>query len=329
MSHNLEAKLVSQPILLLSPTNYNPPNNACLQEALNRWITRYDILKSRNYKVKLLGTPKNVQSGQWVFIKAIDSARPDYVIGVDRNWDDPYEKNAMHWVRDAFQIYGDLILSSPGHEQITPRILSSIGIDTILSSQQTFLTKILNKKPVVYTSRLGEGGLVVRDKNTLVVSEIIKDDPYITELKKSGYQIYFLPSTGDKYDSLDFRMNVNNHIDTEFNFVYNKEDIPIVCVNEAYYQRFKSEVDGFINKFNGNKEKMYIIPEDSQERISLAVNFIKLPEHCVVIPSKCPELQSFFEEHLGKESVITFDVNKLLDYHGDGGGLRCMSNLIE
>ena len=316
MEKGLEGRILKNPTLLIAPRTFilsDDTREDFYQDALERFIRRYDML-TQECDVKVLGAKEDTDASHkyWRFIEDFEKLRPDAVIRL--NVKSRRDTLATIWPRDVFQVYGDLVISTPGYEEKTREILLQLGV------------KLEGLK--ILSSNLGQGGYVVRDKNILILSSKVLEDPEIPHLKNKGYTIYFLPvpSEEDKDSDLVRRMSLNYHIDTEFNLVFSPDGNALICVNGGYYSRFQEQVDSIVEAING---KMYIIPEDSVDAMKKATNFIKLPNGKVMLPNYCSATQKFLEEGLGKNNVLVAEIDPATEYSGVGGGLRCMSNLIE
>lgn len=305
------------PVLLIAPRTFLLPDDTredAFQDALKRFAQRFDLLQKNGCDVQVLGATKDTSGshGYWRFIEEFERLRPSSIIRLDVN--NRSDMLATIWPRDVFQVYGTLVISTPGYERKTKEILSKLGIPV--------------ERLEVLSSDLGQGGYVVRDKDLLVLSSRVSQDQNIPNIINRGYQIYFLPvpEKNDKGTDIGRRMSLNYHIDTEFNLVLSRGGTPLICVNEAYYSSFREHVDSLVEATDG---KLHKIPEDSVDSRRGAINFIKLPNGKVMLPDYCVATQTFLEKGLGRSQVLIAKIDIFNDYSGPGGGLRCMSNLIE
>lgn len=317
---NLEQKILEEPVLIIAPASFpylNIMREGAYQESFERFVERYDLIKENGCNVKVLGaTNSNKQTQRYMkFLKDFEKVRKESLVRweVNCNWD----HKGILWPRDVFQTYENLVAVYPHFEKKVSELLPRLGK--------------VNPNIEFISSEFGQGGFVVRDKKTLIVSEFIKDEEsdIIQKLKEKGFDINFLPVPKTEHrSSLEVRMSKNSHIDTEFNMAFSPEGNALFCVNGAYYSAFRDEVDTLIKKFDG---RLHIIKENTYEQTSLAVNFIKLPNGKIIMPNDCPITQEFLEKGLGKGNVLTPRIDCYNDYsaaRGISGGLRCMSNLI-
>lgn len=308
--------LVKNPTVLLAPRRFLFPDETredAFEEALQRFTQRVDLLTDMGCAVRVLGATADTKysHGSWRFLGEFDQRKPGTVLRFDVSM--RKDMLAMLWPRDVFQVYGSMVMATPGYEQTTEEILSQLGIPS--------------GSVEIVSSQLGQGGYVVRDQQLLVLSEKVHSDKGIARLQDLGYDIYFLPvpKKEDRSTTLARRIAFNYHIDTEFNFVLATDGTPLMCVNEEYYHCFGTAVDALVRTLRG---KLHILPEDSVEYRKEAVNFITLPGNKVMLPDNCVNTQRFLEQGLGTENFVVAPIDLFSDYVGPSGGLRCMSNVI-
>lgn len=292
----------------MSPKHFtsNKRRMVYYKNSLSRFSKRYDALTKKGYDVKVMSSTEYSERSKqfWRFTKYFEKMRQDSLLRI--NVDDRYDRYTVAWPQDIFQVYGNVVAFVYGYEKKAREIMSKLEISNMKFVEST----------------LGEGGYVVRDKNIMFVS----DAAAFNENDFPDYCIYKLP-TPNKHDHtsiLGKRMSVNQHIDTEFNFLFSPGGNSIICVNEAYYNRFRDELDDIKKKVDA---RMHIIPERSPDRKRYAVNFIRLLNGEAMMPDNCPYTQGFLEACLGKNNVLIAEVGKD-DYSGEGGGLKCGSNFI-
>lgn len=321
---NLIEPEVRNPMMLMAPRVFRCSADGISREEYNlrmdRFIGRYDLYSEQGLNVKVLGLNNPFSEYTPFFIKAqedFERLRPGSVIKIPLGTQDDFLGTL--WPRDAFQTYGNIFLVNPFLEGFSFNLIDELGL-----SLREFQAE---------HSRLGEGGLVVRDKNLLVVSSAFFSRDYegnldsVSRLLKQGYRVRYLPiPERDTYDKrLSKRMN-NGHIDTEFNLLFTPEKVPLIIVNQRYYHSFKHSVNALVEDLKG---RLHVVPEDSPDYSRRGINFIGFPNGKVALPNKCYGVERFLRDELGNENVLTVDINPLRDYSGSGGGLRCMSNIIE
>ncbi|GEM_PF-6636606 len=331
----LETRIADEPLLLMAPYNNHSQifpdgvqdafSDARYSPAFGRYLKRVDRLVSQGIRVRILGAYEDgddvAPHGFSRSVNDIEKLRPGLVVRLSMYWD--ADRMAVLWPRDVFQVYGTTVLAAPVFDSEdfhkiavfrdkTEQILSKLGIPKKMSA--------------IGLSDLGMGGYVVRDGNVLVVSGVAKQDSYFLQLEHEGYKVFRLPVPGEGKGTPDLESRmINNHIDTEFNLVFSPDGNALICVNQAYYAAFHEEVDGLVKELAA---VLHVIPEGSQDREFLAVNFVRLPAGKVMMPGNCPYTQEFLERGLGEGNVLVSEV-MLDEFSGSGGGLRCMTNLIE
>ncbi len=311
----LETRLVEHPILLIAPPKPRYDSEDCSNFAMQRFIRRYDLLRATGLDVRVLGaTRDSTEMYRFSLVEKIEALRPGSIVRIRA--DDPTGVKAICWPRDIFQVYLDHVFVNPGYEDKVREIFSQLTEERIS----------------VINSYWGQGGFVVRNRNVLVASKAVvgplkqyAEDVRI--LESAGYTVFYLPvpKKEDSPSPLISRMMLNQHIDTEFNLIHSPKGNILACVNIDYYNMFQEQVDELRELLDA---KLHIIPAGI-EILKKAVNFKSLPNGMIMLPSGCPSTQSFFEANLGCERVLVAEINSLRDYSGTGGGLRCMSNLIE
>lgn len=315
--HGADRRKGERPTVLLSPRALSFPTSypgVRYWKALKESAESYDLLKAKGHNVKIL-CPSSEGEGVQEFLKFmfgsdLENIRPGSTLRlrVDDYWMSQF---AIMWPRDRFQIYGDLIFAESDSKHETRKMLTALGFPSSI---------------VIEKSALGEGGLVVRSRKTLIISEAARARGIrrgeLGSLRNRGYSIHFLPVDND-FDlgnlSLRRRKDPNDHIDTEFGLVFSKGGNALACVNPHYYGMFREQVDRLIKEIDA---LLYVAPENT-----LGVNFISLPDGKAIVSDLCPQIVAFLERGLGTENVTTLKVNPGICLRG--GGLRCMSNVIE
>lgn len=229
----------------------------------------------------------------------------------------------MHYIRDSFQVFDNLIFT-PGKNGI-PVVRELLG----------------DKKgeKEINISNFGIGGNILRSGKLIVAKESLRNSEWVETLEAKGYIVDFLPVPPlEEHTDLSRRMGFNGHIDTEVNFVQSEKGYTFI-VNNDYYQQYPTEIDGLVEKYDG--EVKIITSHDEQTRLR-GVNFIELPNGKVVVPENCIETRSALEASIGKDNVISVkaDCSKFngiaqtIDNDGHfitlwfHGGLRCLTNHI-
>jgi N-dimethylarginine dimethylaminohydrolase len=306
-----------RPTILLSPRALTFPESypgKRYWDAVKRSVESYDLLRERGHNVKILSPSSAGRNAQGfiklVFTEELEKKRPGSTLVLDT--DKASGDFAVMWPRDRFQIYGDLIFSQPESRHDAWNIITSLGFPASV---------------VIERSVLGEGGLVVRAGKTLVISEAARSRGIrrceLECLRHRGYGIHFLPTIDNNMLDLDGRKDPVDHIDTEFGLARTKDGKMLACVNSSYYYRsgLRQRIDNLVKELNAI---LHVTPE---EESTMAVNFITLPDGKVIMAGRCPSTQAFLEWGLGKENVTALPINPLI--YLKGGGLRCMSNVIE
>ena len=307
-----------RPTILLSPGALNLPKSHLGGEywrALKKGMESYDLLKAKGHDVRILG-PSCERRGivcvsPWfMFTTDLEHRRPGSTLSLDID-SNGVSHFAIMWPRDMFQVYGDLVFAQLGSEVEARKILSALGFPPSV---------------VIETSTLGEGGLVARSGKTLILSEAVHRRGIrkgeIRSLEHRRYHIHFLPASREDFSTgMERRKDPVDHIDTEFGLVFSKGGNALACVNPDYYKQFRRPIDQLIKKIDAS---LHIAPEGES---TMAVNFISLPNGKVIIASDCDSTQSFLERGLGKENVTVLPIDP--EIYLKGGGLRCMSNVIE
>lgn len=305
-----------RPTILISQRALYFPNSypgVRYWKALKESVESYDLLRSKGHNVKIL-CPSNEGKRAQDFLKFmfgydLERIRPGSTLNL--LVDNYLGEKTIMWPRDRFQIYGDLIFAEQDSKHEARKILTALGFPSSVT---------------IENSTLGEGGLVVRAGKTLVISDaagargIRRGE--IGSLKNRGYDIHFLPADNN-FDlgniSLERRKDPVDHIDLEFGLVHSKEGNAFACVNPYYYSLFHERVDRLVKEIDA---LLYVAPENT-----MAVNFISLPDGKAIISDICPPLVTFLQKGLGMDNVTVLNIDPGICLIG--GGLRCMSNVIE
>jgi hypothetical protein len=243
------------------------------------------------------------------FLEGIENAYPGKLIRLAIDESNAY---GIRWARDLFQIYGDLVLYSQGHEKFSKQILSNIGLNI-----EDYEFKL---------SAFGEGGNVIRSGDILIVSERLIDDDMYQEIKNKGFRIYEMPSYSRDPKIKD---RLLGHLDTELNFIAHG-NTGTIFASELYFEMFTEELEYLNNELSSEcyivpKTGIYKDPTDNNDY--MALNFIELPGKKFILPEKCIELKEKIQDLFGESSILNSKIH-FMSYSGGGGGLRCMSNLV-
>jgi len=302
-----------RPTILLSPRALTLPGSypgKRFWNTLKESVESYDLLRSKGHNIRILRSSSEGKGAQefikFMFTEELERKRPGSTLSLDIHDE---QSDAIMWPRDRFQIYGDLIFSQPESKYDTRKILNALGFPPSV---------------VIEKSVLGEGGLVVRAGKTLIVSEAARNRGIrrgeIECLEHRGYEIHFLPAMSDTdILCLNRRKDPEDHIDTEFGLALTRGGNALACVNPYYYSVFRKQVDRVVKRIGA---LLYVAPEGT-----MAINFISLPKGKVIISDHCASTTHFLERNLGASNVTAIKVNPAI--YSKGGGLRCMSNVIE
>jgi hypothetical protein len=298
--------ILPKPVVLVSG-NVNYLNPYSFDEILDRKVNALDALRGYGYDVRMLsGIGPNRDSLQLQdFTNAVEKQRSGQVIQIpiEKDWD----TFLLTWPRDVFQVYGDTVFTPADREKLTKHIFNNLGAPDAK----------------IKTSALGEGGLVVRSGNVVVLPERLQNLQEIRELEKLGYDLNFLPVPiqTDPVDT-DLRLRMDNgHIDTEFNLIQAPNNKYLMAVNELYYKNYTAAVDSLRNKLDA---KLHVIKSPNEQTYYRGVNFIELPNRKAALPRDCYSTKKFLEDELGQGNVISLDIDPDTDFRA-GGGLRCHS----
>ncbi|VVB73948.1 Uncharacterised protein [uncultured archaeon] len=303
-----------RPTILLSPRAFTLPTSypgKRYLNALKKSVESYDLLRSKGHNVKML-CPSDYAIGdlpRFMLGTDMEERRPGSTLGLGAN-DCGDAELAMRWPRDRFQVYGDLVFAQHGSEPETREIISALGFP---------------RSVVIEGSVLGEGGLVARAGKTLVISEAARARGIrrgeLECLRHRGYDVHFLPVENSDFLENNRRKWPYEHIDTEFGLVFTEGGNALACVNPGYYSTFRKRVDRLAKDIGA---RLHVASEGES---SLGVNFISLPKGKAIMADSCPSTQHFLERNLGSRNVTALPIDATI--YLNGGGLRCMSNVIE
>lgn len=282
---------------------YDPLEEKTYSTKLDKALRTCDMFAKSGCDVKILSPPSiTLTFGAFTHFADIEKNRPGTVVTLSTR-EDRTESWGSYWTRDLFQKFKDQIFISRGHVPIANEVFSKLGI----TSESMYVDMYL-----------GVGGYVVRTGDILVLPDYFKSSEMAKELKNLGYEVFFLPVL----DTLDRDME---HLDLTFNMTSTPGGNLLAIVDGNYYRCCHEEVDNLAKLIDAKLHVVGYINEVMRQ----APNFVELPDRTVVMSNGCPRTQGFLEKELGKEKVVALDLSKDFFAENKGGGIRCMTNLVE
>lgn len=175
-------------------------------------------------------------------------------------------------------------------------------------------------------SPLCEGGLFIRVDDILIVSSAARKIRDIGKIR-GQYELRFIPHP---FTSALYRAQHEpnpfgkTHIDLDCCVLRSASGQALLMVSRLYGRVYSRAIKALSEVL---RAVTYVVSD--QETRRRALNLVALSPCEVIMPSGCPRLKSFLEEHLGRQHVICAQINEYFGYNGGSGGLGCMSSVIE
>lgn len=316
---SIDNHLLDQPLLLMALRTWVKKDKVpedIFMKVVATHSKRYNILKSHGYNIQILGVEKCTLPDEideekvWRYMQFFEEEKPGSVLKVKVEND--IEFRSLLWPDDIFQVYGTIVYAAPGLENLTSNIIEKLGIQTDIIS-----------------SKLGDGGYVIRDDNILTISEATKDQSAVKRLQETGYKVFFLPTmkrnkalSHSEYTLADRMELLEGHIDCEIN-----QRNANIAVTPEYYNAYENRIKDYcaaIAKSGNSTPDLFVIP--NEEVGWKAPNFRTMPDQKIIMLDKCPKTAEWYKSKVGDSNVILLPYDNIDFYYS--GGFKCRSNLV-
>jgi hypothetical protein len=281
-------------------------DHQALTKSIHYMVDLYEKVRARGHFMKYLGPTKRSYSStrSKMILDALERHYPEAVLRVPVR--DRASEYSTRWPKDTIQSFKTFVAIADS--EVARHIAVALGISNFCISE------------------LCEGGLFIRVDDTVIASSATRKAPDIEAIRRH-HKLRFIPHpfTSSLYRAQHEPSPFGKtHIDLDCCLLRSASGQILFLVSALYWRVYRSTIMALSEDL---RAITYVVSDqETQKRV---INLVALSPSEVIIPTGCPRVKSFLEEHLGRRRVICAPINEDFAYNGGIGGFGCMSSVIE